>query len=233
MRVMNVEEDIPRYFYIFIGQGKSLASQINYHNYCLAKRLISKGFEQKALIENDFETFQKGNIEYAPFIANPSVSLISSHSLAVTNGYAVEYELERYRHQYYPTYPSRFTSLYAFGDYASCEKASQYYGWDLKRVRKFKIHDFREDTPEIGEKLNRCTKVCKCNMEIVTHLWNTDMAFFEGSERDKIAEAYWSGGGPLATSLPDIETGNIVIKEAHVLYEYLIEGILEEMEERQ
>ena len=44
MKLLNLDEKVPEMFYIFIGQGKTLSSQVNYHNYELGKKLISSGF---------------------------------------------------------------------------------------------------------------------------------------------------------------------------------------------
>ena len=44
MMLLNIDEEAPEYFYIFIGSGSDLPSQINYHNYLLDKRLNSNGF---------------------------------------------------------------------------------------------------------------------------------------------------------------------------------------------
>ena len=149
----------------------------------------------------------------------------SSHMLAVVNGYTTEYELERYRYNNFKTFPSRFSCVYAFGDLESCELASKYYGWDLSKVKKFKIFD----STKYGIDLSSMVKICKCNMEIVTYMWNHDLQYFPIEERQKFCEAYWLGRGAVASSMQDIDTGHEITTNSGVLYEYLIEGILDEI----
>ena len=66
-------------------------------------------------------------------------------------------------------------------------------------------------------------------MEIVTRMWNCDIQFFDPNSIINVANAYWNGFGQVATEIDDIETGEKVQKVSDVLYEYLIEGILEEV----
>lgn len=226
---MNVEEEIPEVFYIFIGQGKNIASQINYHNYKLNNRLISSGFNSIMADTSKLLDFIMGNIFYAPYIpAKQTLHIPSSHQLAVVNGYNVEYALERYRYNHFKSYPSRFSCLYAFGDMESCEIASKWHNWDLKKVKKFILHDFSKDDANLNI-LNKAIKVCKCNMDIVTYMWNHDLHYFPIEEGDKMCRQYWTGGGAIATEQQNIETGNIITTNSEVLNEYLIEGVLDEV----
>ena len=61
-------------------------------------------------------------------------------------------------------------------------------------------------------------------------MWNCDIASFDRNSINKIAQAYWNGTGQIATEKQDIDTGLYTQKISDVLYEYLIEGILEEIE---
>ncbi len=224
MKLLNINEEAPQIFYIFIGQGNNIFSQINYHNYKLTKSIMSSGFEGIIIQQDKIKDFIDGNIDYAPFIPNKTtLHNPSSHSMTVVNGYNTEYILEYIRANDFKTYPSRFSCVYAFGDYESCEKASKWYGWDLKNVKKFRI----KKTDGI---LDSCVKIVKCNMEIVTRMWNCDIASFDRNSINKIAQAYWNGTGQIATEKQDIDTGLYTQKISDVLYEYLIEGILEEIE---
>lgn len=229
MKLMNIEEEVPEIFYIFIGQGRNLSSQANYHNYKLTNKLISAGFESIIFDTSKIIDFINGNISYIPYApVKPTLSVPSSHQLAVVNGYTTEYALERYRNNNFKTYPSRFSCLYAFGDMESCELASKWHGWDLSKVKKFKLHDFEKDDPNLYV-LNKAIKVCKCNMDIVTYMWNHNIQHFSIEESDKICKHYWNGKGAIATEMPDLETGNIITTSSGVLNEYLIEGILDEI----
>jgi len=219
MKLLNTDEEMPEVFYIFIGLGKSLASQINYHNYKLNKTLISGGFNNLMIDLNKISDFINGNIVYAPFVPNETTfKSPTSHLMGVINGYQTEYILEYTRVENYKKYPSRFSCLYAFGDYESCVKAS-----DLTKIKKFKLK--KTDTD-----LDKCIKVAKCNMEIVTRMWNCEITSFEPKSIDMIANSYWNGTGQIATERQDIDTGLYTQTVSDVLYEYLIEGILEEVE---
>lgn len=230
MKLMNIEEDVPEIFYIFIGQGRTSYSQANYHNYKLTKKLISAGFESVLIDNSKFIDFVNGDIFYAPYVpAKTTLNVPSSHLLAVVNGYTTEYALERYRYNNFKTYPSRFSCLYAFGDMESCKLASKWHNWDMSKVKKFKLHDFSKDNPNLSF-LNNAIKVCKCNMDIVTYMWNHDIQSFPIEESDKICKHYWIGGGAIATEKQDIDTGNTIITNSGVLNEYLIEGFLDEIE---
>ena len=225
MKLLNIDEEVPEVFYIFVGQGKNIHCQINFHNYKLRKVIISSGFEGIFANQDKIKDFIDGNIDYAPFIPNKTtLSVPSSHTMSVVNGYNTEYILDYIRRMNYRKYPSRFSCTYAFGDYESCEKASKWYGWDLNKVKKFKL----KQTNSI---LDSCIKIVKCNMEIVTRMWNCDIITFDQPSIDRIATDYWNGVGAVATETKDIDTGLCTQKVSDVLYEYLIEGILEEIEE--
>lgn len=223
MKLINMDEDCPKVFYVFIGLGNSIYSKINYHNYKLNNSLISSGFKNLEISNIDINDFIMGNITYAPFIPNSTTFLSpTSHLMNVINSYQVEYILEFYRKR---EYPSRFSCLYAFGDYESCEKASKLYPkmFDLSKVKKFKLKITNTD-------LDKCIKVAKCNMEIVTRMWNCDISSFDKDSISRISYAYWNGTGPVATERQNIEDGLYSQTISDVLYEYLIEGILEEVD---
>lgn len=230
MKVMNVNESVPEIFYVFIGQGKNLQSQANYINYKLTKRIISSGFNSIIASPENIINFIDGNINYAPYIPNKTtLNVPSSHMLSVVNGYTTEYALESYRYNNFKRFPSRFSCIYAFGDWQSCELANKYYGWELKDVKKFKLKDFSEVNCNIKFP-NEAIKICKCNMEIVTYLWNHDLQFFPPEEGYKFCAYYWNGGGEVASEKLNINTKQKIITNSGVLYEYLIEGILEEVD---
>ena len=135
MKLINVDEECPEIFYVFIGLGSSIYSKINYHNYKLNNLLVSGGFKNLEISNIDINDFIKGNVIYAPFVPNPTPFYSpTSHLMNVINSYQVEYILEFYRKK---EYPSRFSCLYAFGDYESCEKANKLYPkmFDLSKVK--------------------------------------------------------------------------------------------------
>lgn len=223
MKLINMDEDCPKVFYVFIGLGNSIYSKMNYYNYKLNNSLISGGFKNLEISNIDINDFIMGNIIYAPFIPNSTTFLSpTSHLMRVINSYQVEYILEFYRKR---EYPSRFSCLYAFGDYESCEKASKLYPkiFELSKVKKCKLKITNTD-------LDKCIKVAKCNMEIVTRMWNCDISSFDKDSISRISYAYWNGTGQVATEIQNIEDGLYSQTISDVLYEYLIEGILEEVD---
>ena len=222
MKLINVDEECPKIFYVFIGLGNSIYNKINYHNYKLNNLLVSGGFKNLEISNIDMDDFIRGNVIYAPFVPNSTTFCSpTSHLMNVINSYQVEYILEFYRKQ---EYPSRFSCLYAFGDYESCKKANKLYPkmFDLSKVKKFRLK-------VTNTNLDKCIKVAKCNMEIVTRMWNCDISSFDKDSISRISNAYWNGVGQIATERQNIEDGLYTQTISDVLYEYLIEGILEEI----
>lgn len=46
-----------------------------------------------------------------------------------------------------------------------------------------------------------------------------------------MANSYWKGNGIFATERIDIESNSLIQRVGYELYEYLIEGVLEEIQE--
>ncbi len=223
MKVQNIDERVPDVFYVFIGLGNSYFSQVNYHNYKLTHRLISSGFSSLLAESQKIDDFIQGNIKYAPFdLTGNTVNSPSSHMMNIINSYQVEYILEYYRPK---EFPSRFSCLYAFGDYKSCLKACELYPkmFDISKLKRFRLKELNND-------LDKCIKVVKCNMEIVSRMWNCDISLYDADSVRKIANAYWGCYGKVATETQNIETGLMTQHVTDVLYEYLVEGILEEIQ---
>lgn len=133
----------------------------------------------------------------------------------------MEYILEYYRPK---IYPSRFSCIYAFGNYESCITASKEYEWSLENVRKFKLKKFNNE-------FDKCVKVVKCNMKIASRMWNSNISTFDRESIINMANFYWNGNGIFATERIDIESNSLIQTVRYALYEYLIEGVLEEIEE--
>ena len=224
MKLLNIDEEAPNEFYVFVGLGKSMSSRANYHNYKLSKKIMSSGIINLTFKTEKKQDFINGDITYAPFVPNKTTfDSPTSHLLGVINGYQVEYILEYYRPK---KCPSRFSCVYAFGDYESCVKASQLYKdmFDLSKVKKFRL---KTDNQELKE----CTKIAKCNMQIVTLMWKSEITTFGAEGIESMAKAYWNGKGEVFTERQSIDDGAYYRDRSDVLYEYLIEGVLEEIEE--
>lgn len=95
--------------------------------------------------------------------------------------------------------------------------------FDKSKIKRFRLKKLNND-------LDKCIKVAKCNMEIVSRMWNCDISLFDADSIRRIANAYWSCQDKVATEIRDIETSLMTQHVTDVLYEYLIEGILEEIQ---
>lgn len=216
MKLCNKDENIPEYFYIFLDFNGPLGP-MHLNNFNLTKR-ISSGLINNMFDSNYLQHYLDGTQKYLYFIPSKEVpNSPTSFSLSVVDNYALEYNLELYRFANVSKYPSRLSAIYAFGDYETCEKVSKVYKWDISTVKKFKLVNIKE--------MKDLIRVSKHNMEIVSYMRGLDCRFFSIEDQDKIYEHYWNGKGNLKLIKDDIEysTGEI--------YEYLIEGILELVEE--
>lgn len=206
----------PRYYYIFCN----LLNPLTLHNLRFTKGFASAGAGSWAISkmqEGDtfWQSYEDGTANYLPF--QPSertpkqAKAISPFQINVTAEYRVEHDAELYRHANKPLFPSRFSAIYAFGDWESCQAVADKYGWDLQSVRVFKL----EPAP-----FNR---VCKVNMEVVSLARDAyRTASFSAEEINKIWHHYWNGGGDMQLEYMKGNTRNTV--STGVIWEYLIEG---------
>ena len=171
-----------------------------------------------------FPEFRKdyinGTATYLPFeTAEPSCKALSIYTFGVINNYRIEYDAEQYRLAYCPLYPSRLSAVYAFGDYESCIAVNRKYGWNLSEIREFTL------VP------HPLTRIAKLNMEIVSLARQSYMNL--PINRDLIHEIwknYWSGNNDTRIEAYN-ETKCEVLAESGVIWEYLIEGFVDLVEE--
>ena len=214
MKTMNTNEEIPEYFYVFLNFN-GIHNEINGHNYNLSKRILSTGIGNVSSKLYDAKAFYDGDIDYLPFVrTNKELFMISSFMKNKIHNYNIEYNLEYYRKLHYKNYPSRFSGVFAFGSYEACEQISMKYPkwWNIEEVKKFRL-----------VRNNPLNKIAKLNMEIVSLLNAVDISAFSIESQNSIYNTYWSGGGSV-----QVERRSILQKD--VIYEYLIEGCLEEVE---
>jgi len=228
LKLSNGEEKIPEEFYVFLEYSSNITDSVNQQNFSLSKRLYSSGFINLSMLKN-FQEYLKGDIEYLPFTRSSSmIQSPSAFMLKSINNYNIEYNLETVRKQFFSTYPSRFSSLFAFGDYDSClQVASKYPSyWNLDTVRKFRMS---EEAIE-AMKLKDFIRVGKFNMEIVSLLRGMNMVNFSAADQTLICKKYWEGEGNVTiNTVTDIKKNIRSNCDSGVIYEYLIEGILEEV----
>lgn len=235
-KVMNTNEDVPDVFYIYIGLGGNVMKDINYHNYKIDKKLRASGY---SLASSGYKTFEfiNGDIDYLPYILNPNKDFPTdtSYSFTKTLPYSIEYNLELYRKVNYKKFPSRFSCIYAFGDE---ETALRNKPKDKKAVlKKFRLLSFRDilvrnnDDSEEYKIFDDAIKVVKCDMGIIKSIYN-NQSFLNPDNIPIISDLYWTGKkNELKIELQNLLTGEYEIIEKDSSYEYLIEGILEEIEE--
>jgi hypothetical protein len=213
MLTMNTNEKAPDTFYVFLHFG-GLLGQMHKHNYQLAHKIFSAGLINLETKAYNYQDFIDGDINYLPYVSTGvPVGTCSSFMMQTINNYYVEYCLEWFRKQNYKKYPSRFSGIYAFGDYESCEKVSQTHGWNLDSVKQFK--------------LTSCLKIAKMNMEIVSFMRGIFLQGFSQKDQELMCKAYWDGLENFQAISPIIGGENVL--ESGCIYEYLIEGCLEEV----
>lgn len=217
MKLLNVDEEIPEYFYIFLDFNGTFGF-MHENNFNLTKKIFS-GAVINSEISTDYRVrYLKGEQQYLPFVLSENRPLSqTSFSFNVVNNYLLEYNLELYRYAYANKYPSRLSAVYAFGDFETCVKVSNLYNWDINTVKKFKLVS--------NTLVKDLVRVSKNNMQIISFMRGLDCTSFSREDQHEIYTHYWNGEGDLKLMKDNKEynTGEI--------YEYLVEGILELVEE--
>lgn len=204
--------DVSDRFFVFVNESLPTVAQ----NIQFTRRITSGaagGWTDPAFIEK----YLNNEIDWLPFVQNPTGSpWLSFFSGGLVAAYAVELDAEVCRRQYFPDLPSRLSAVYAFGDYASCERAATLYGWPLGTVRELRLLD------------HPLTRLAKVNMEIVSLArYAYAVSMLDPSERQALWRSYWSGEHDVAMDLPAAPPGAREVRHSGVLWEYLIDGALE------
>lgn len=218
MKTINTSEELPEYFYIFLSFANNVVGQANMHNFNHTKRIHSSGMMN--CIDQKAQDYIEGNIDYLPFAVTRTTSNTpSTFMMNVINEYNIEHNLEVYRRTYYKVFPSRFSGLFAFGSIEDCKKASVKHGWNMNEVKRFRL---------VTNYFEPFYKVAKLNMEIISLMRGITLPIFSVQEQDKLYAHYWLGRGDIAVQIPQITSGEPIIQNSGEIYEYLIEGFLEE-----
>lgn len=212
MQLINVDEVCPTEFYIFISQSNLITK----HNLEVSGSLSSGAF--CSFLDTEFkEKYISGKAKYLPYIIDSSMDMrcINPFCLSTINNYRVEFDAEKFREINLPTYPSRLSAIFAFGDIDSCYHVMEKYkddNWDINTIKKFKL---------VGNQLNRVAKV---NME---HVSLARLAYKNGmmseGEKNKLWNGYWSSVGNISMEIPTSITTREVF-ETGIIWEYLIDG---------
>lgn len=209
MKLLNINEDCPIEFFIFVNT----LNPVTEHNLELTGCFSSAAFASISISPEFLQKYQSGKIRYLPYEPCEMDQLaISQYYLSAINDYRIEYDAEICRENNYSLYPSRLSALYAFGDFDSCQKVSKKYGWDIRSVRRFWLKE------------NQLNRVVRVNMEIVSlarHAYR--ISSISTTEIDSLWSSYWSGIGNISMRLP---TPGFTRKtyDSDVIWEYLIEG---------
>jgi hypothetical protein len=211
-KLLNLDEEIPPELFIFVNQ----LSPITYWNFNIIKK-----FSSGAFTSIDFpgilEKYLSGTIKYLPYEpCKMDAIAVSPYFLTAINDYRIEYDIEVYREKHHRTYPSRLSAIYAFGDYQTCVEVNRKYGWPLSEVRKFKL---------IEHRLNRVVRVNMEHVSLARHAYKVSAL----EALDRLWGGYWSGVDNIVVELP---VSNLQRKqfESGVVWEYLIEGTVENIE---
>ncbi len=212
-KLMNVDEEIPKEFFVFIN----FSNPVTKNNIELTGQFTSSGIVEALISKEKLNDYLTGKMQFAPYIPNPIQNYsVSLFSLSVTNEYSVEYEAEYIRSIYFPLYPSRFSCIYAFGDYQTCQKVAELYNWNINTVKKFRLLD------------NNLNRVVKVNMEHVS-LWRgikKSYSSFDRNDIDNFWKSYWRGDKDIKVEIPQIDLKDKKTISSGTIYEYLIEGTL-------
>ncbi|MDI3324741.1 hypothetical protein QKW35_10170 [Pontibacterium granulatum] len=209
MKLINIDEDAPDTFYIFVNQ----LNPITEHNFKHTKT-FSSGAVASCMNEDFARKFVDGTARYLPYEPCEFDNLaVSPYCLTAINDYRIEYDAEVYREKHHPLYPSRLSALYAFGSMEMCQLVSQRYGWQLDSVHKFRLKDWP------------LTRIAKVNMEHVSlarHAYKVSMM----QDIDRLWGGYWSGFDEIILELPSHDFTRKQYSSG-VIWEYLIEGVVE------
>ncbi len=214
-KLLNSEESLPEVFYVFVNMNSLLTK----HNLEFTKGFSSGAFGQLGI--GDFaKKYLEGTVDYLPFIPNPDkdIQMVSAFYNNITSEYRTEYNCELHRKYNFPTYPSRLSAIYAFGDYDNCIEVSRKYHWDITTVKKFKL----EPSP--------FNKVAKVNMEIVSlERYANRVSNLDQNAQNTIWQSYWTGFGEIQMELPTVNDRQLF--NSGLIWEFLIEGRITLVEE--
>lgn len=207
--------EVPEALFVFVNDRIPAVA----HNMRFAKRLVSGaagGWSDPGFLER----YLRNEIDWLPFTPNASATpWLSFYSASLLAGYSIEFGAELCRRSQFPNAPSRLSAIYAFGDEASCHEAHRRHGWNLNSVREFRL----ADVP--------LTNVAQVNMEIVSLARHaTRVGSLDAASQHALWTSYWSGEGNVRLDLPSATLGSRDVVESGVLWEYLIDGVLELVE---
>ncbi len=212
-KLLNLEKDAPSEFFIFVNQN----NPVTYHNFNLTGRFVSGAFQSTEFSKEILEKYISGQLQFLPYrLCKMDAVAVSPYFLSAINDYRIEHDVEIYREQHYPIYPSRLSAIYAFGDYETCIAIHEKYHWNLSQVQRFRL---------VEHPLNRMVKVNMEHVSLARYAYKVSML----KDIDQLWQGYWQGFDNIVLELPteNFQRRNF---ESGVIWEYLIEGVVEKIE---
>ncbi|MET3515623.1 hypothetical protein ABIC63_003407 [Pseudacidovorax sp. 1753] len=212
MKVMNADEAVPEIFYIFVNE----LSPLTKHNFITVGQFTSGAF--LGLGDSEFVLkYINGTVRYLPFEPCEMDAMgITPFHMTATCDYRVEYDAEYFREKHAKLFPSRFSAIYAFGDFAICEMVSRKHGWNLNSVKRFKL---------LPSPFNRVVKVNMEHVSLARHAYRNSSF----GNTDGLWQGYWSGAASASVTMPG-EGFKTVTHESGTIWEYLIEGAVQHID---
>ena len=210
-RLMNIDEPIPDEFFIFVNE----ALPVTAHNFRTIGSFVSAGFGTAATSKEALAKYLAGSLNFMPYSPREmgGVMLTPFFMTAIAE-YSTEYDADYWRNIVDPLYPSRMSAVYAFADWDTCQMVAARYDWDIRQVHRFRL------------KPNPLNRVVKVNMEVISLMRHAKrVSYMEDAEVEYAWRHYWGGRGEIALRLPRGRSQKTY--EPSVIWEYLIEGIVE------
>ncbi len=203
--------EVPDLFFIFVRSDLFIAKW----NSETVKTFVSAAFGELELNPSLVPKYIDGTVNYLPFrYIEPDIKTISPYCLSAMTDIRIETDAELIRMSMFPLAPSRLSSIYAFADDSTVQKASLVHGWDINTVKRVKLNP------------SPLTRVWKANMEIVSLMRNIYPAFgLDSRSINEVWRAYWACEGNIQVIGPNLEVIGLRKRyESGVTWEYLIEG---------
>lgn len=225
MKLLNAFEVAPDCFYISCNEDFS-----DNENGC---RILQSGIFDNIEDLSIKEKYSTGELNY--LINNKgaySTELTETNEVVnrrVSGCDPSEELIEQYRRTLSPLFPSRISCVFAFDNYEICRICKEKYSWEHGKIRKYRLIE------------DKATRVIRCNMEIIstfrellvdTNQKNVPNLFY--NSYGDLCRNYWFGTGSIDFGI-FVSDDNVyksnVNGRCRALWEYLIEGRLELVEE--
>ncbi len=210
-KLMNCEAEYPQEFFLFSNR-LSIATQRARRD---SKRVSSGAFSSLGDPELAAK-YDAGTLKYLPYVraANDKINN-SPYFLAPTNDYRIEHDCELVRAHRYPQYPSRFSAVFTFGDYETCQEVHGKYrrSWPMESVKKCRLIE------------NPRNRVVRVNIEYLTVARQIyKLPGVQVADIARFWDEYWSGNRRISFDFVTNPAHPTHHFEAGCFWNYIIEG---------